>query len=39
MTALKVVRNLVGTASMLFAAYIFFSSVKDAARYMKISSM
>jgi len=39
MTALRVVRNLLGTAGVLFAGYVFLSSFKDARRYLKISSM
>jgi hypothetical protein len=39
MTTLKVVRNLLGTVGLLFAGYVFLSSLKDARRYVKISSM
>jgi hypothetical protein len=39
MTAIKVVRNLLGTVGILFAGYVFLSSVKDAGRYLKMSSM
>ncbi len=39
MSALKVARNIVGTAGLLFAGYVFLMSLKDSARYIKISSM
>jgi hypothetical protein len=39
MTTLKVVRNLLGTVGLLFAGYVFLASIKDARRYIKISSM
>ena len=39
MSALKVARNIVGTAGLLFAGYVFLISLKDSARYIKISSM
>ena len=39
MSALRVVRNTIGTAGMLFAGYIFLSSIKDAGRYIRISRM
>jgi hypothetical protein len=39
MTTLKVVRNLMGTVGLLFAGYVFLASLKDARRYLKISSM
>jgi hypothetical protein len=39
MSALRVVRNVVGTAGLLFAGYIFVSSLKDSLRYIKINRM
>ncbi len=39
MSAIKVVRNVLGTAGLIFAGYIFLMSLKDAARYVKISTM
>jgi hypothetical protein len=39
MSALKAVRNILGTAGLLFAGYVFIMSVKDSIRYIKISSM
>ena len=39
MTTFKVVRNLLGTAGLLYAGYVFLSSFKDARRYLKISTM
>jgi hypothetical protein len=39
MTALKIARNVMGTAGLLFAGYIFVMSLKDSWRYVKISRM
>ena len=39
MNAVKVVRNVLGTAGLLFAGYVFLMSLKDAARYVRISKM
>ena len=44
MNAIKAVRNALGIAALLFAGYvflssIFLSSIKDAARYIRISKM
>lgn len=39
MNTLKLVRNIMGTAGILFAGYVFIVSLKDAARYAKISAM
>jgi hypothetical protein len=39
MTALKVARNVLGTASLLFAAYVFVVSLRDSVRYVRISRM
>jgi hypothetical protein len=39
MTALKVIRNILGTAGMLYAGYVLIASVKDVRRYIRISTM
>jgi hypothetical protein len=39
MNTLRVFRNLVGTAGLFFAGYVLIASLKDARRYIKISSM
>jgi hypothetical protein len=39
MSVLKIARNVVGTAGLLFAGYIFVMSLKDSWRYVKISRM
>ncbi len=39
MSTLKAVRNVLGTAGLIFAGYILLASLKDAGRYIKISSM
>jgi len=39
MKAMKAIRNIVGTAGLLFAGYIFLSSVKDVRRYIRLSTM
>jgi hypothetical protein len=39
MSAIKVIRNVVGTAGILFVGYIFVASIKDSLRYIKISTM
>jgi hypothetical protein len=39
MGALKVARNILGTAGLLLAGYVFLMSLKDSVRYIKISSM
>jgi hypothetical protein len=39
MGALKVARNILGTAGLILAGYVFLMSLKDSARYIKISSM
>ena len=39
MSAFRVVRNTLGTVSLLFAGYVFVMSVKDSWRYLKISLM
>ena len=39
MRTLKAFRNVLGTASLLFAGYVFLVSLKDSWRYIKISRM
>ncbi len=39
MFALKMARNVMGTAGLLFAGFILISSLKDSLRYIKISNM
>lgn len=39
MGVLKVARNIVGTAGLLLAGYVLLMSLKDSARYIRISSM
>jgi hypothetical protein len=39
MSALRIVRNAVGTIGLLFAGYVFVMSVKDSWRYLKLSRM
>jgi hypothetical protein len=39
MNTLKIVRNVVGSAGLLFVGYIFIVSLKDSWRYFKISRM
>lgn len=39
MNAFRIVRNVLGTAGLLFAGYVFLASIKDAGRYLKISTM
>jgi hypothetical protein len=39
MSALKVVRNILGTAGLIFAGYVLVNSMKDSLRYLKISRM
>ncbi len=39
MKAMKAIRNIVGTAGLLFAGYIFLASVKDVRRYIRINTM
>jgi hypothetical protein len=39
MNTLRVVRNLLGTAGLLFAGYVFLMSIRDTRRYIKISAM
>jgi len=39
MTVMKVLRNVIGTAGLLYAGYVLLTSMKDVRRYIKISSM
>jgi hypothetical protein len=39
MGVLKVARNILGTAGLLLAGYVLLMSLKDSARYIRISSM
>ena len=39
MKAMRVLRNILGTAGLLFAGYVLLASVKDVRRYIRISTM
>ena len=39
MGALRVMRNVLGTAGLLFAGYVLLKSIPDARRYLRISRM
>lgn len=39
MKAMKTLRNIIGTAGLLYAGYILIASMKDVRRYIKISTM
>ena len=39
MGTLKALRNVVGTFGLVFAGYILLASLRDSARYVKISNM
>jgi hypothetical protein len=39
MNTLRVVRNILGTAGLLFAGYVFLTSIRDTRRYLKIRAM
>jgi hypothetical protein len=39
MSAIKVLRNTLGTVGLFFAGYVLVMSVKDSWRYLKISRM
>jgi hypothetical protein len=39
MKAMKALRNILGTAGILFAGYIFIASMKDMRRYIRINTM
>ncbi|MGH9543819.1 MAG: DUF6893 family small protein [Terriglobales bacterium] len=36
---MKIIRNILGTASLLYAGYVLIASVKDVRRYIRISTM
>jgi len=35
----KMLRNMIGTAGLVFAGYIFLTAIPDLKRYMRISTM
>jgi len=37
--ALRLLRNVVGTAGLLYAGYVFLNALPDLKRYIRISSM
>jgi hypothetical protein len=39
MKAMKALRNILGTAGLLFAGYVVIASMKDVRRYIRISTM
>jgi len=39
MKAMKALRNILGTAGLLFAGYVMIASMKDVRRYIRISTM
>ncbi len=39
MSAIKAARNILGTAGLILAGYVFVMSLKDSVRYLRISSM
>jgi hypothetical protein len=39
MNVIKVIRNILGTAGLIYAGYVLIASVKDVRRYIRISSM
>ncbi len=39
MIAMKAIRNILGTAGLLYAGYVILMSVKDVRRYIRISTM
>lgn len=39
MCAIKAIRNVLGTASMVLAGYVIVMSLKDSLRYIRMSSM
>ncbi len=36
---MKILRNIIGTAGLIYAGYILIASMKDVRRYIRISSM
>jgi hypothetical protein len=39
MKAVKIIRNILGTAGLLYAGYVLIASVKDVRRYIRINTM
>jgi hypothetical protein len=39
MKAMKLIRNILGTAGLLYAGYVLLASMKDVRRYIRISTM
>ncbi len=39
MSALKAIRNVLGTAGLILAGYVVLTSLKDSWRYLRISQM
>lgn len=39
MRTVKMLRNMIGTAGLVFAGYIFLTAIPDLKRYMRISTM
>jgi hypothetical protein len=39
MKAMKILRNIIGTAGLIYAGYVLLASVKDVRRYIRISTM
>jgi hypothetical protein len=39
MKAMKVIRNILGTVSLLYAGYVLVASMKDVRRYIRIATM
>ncbi len=39
MKAMKILRNIVGTAGLIYAGYVLMASLKDVRRYIRISTM
>jgi hypothetical protein len=39
MKAVEAIRNILGTAGILFAGYVLIASIKDVRRYIRISTM
>jgi hypothetical protein len=39
MKAMKIIRNILGTAGLLYAGYVVIVSMKDVRRYIRISTM
>jgi len=39
MKAVNIIRNILGTARLLYAGYVLIASVKDVRRYIRINTM